>query len=89
MDDEKREISNLICSFLNKMQSFQKDKIDQYLNFFSEARANFTNLDNVVALLVHVNILQTSIKPFFFRLLNAFVNNLESKQLGDGNSKNS
>jgi len=46
-------------------------------------------LDNVVALLVHVNILQTSIKPFFFRLLNAFVNNLESKQLGDGNSKNS
>lgn len=71
LDDEKREISYLICSYLNKMQSFQKDKIDQYLNFYSEARANFTNLDNVVALLVHVN-LQPFYKNYFLFFLEPF-----------------
>ena len=54
LDDEKREISQMICSFINKIELVEKDKIEQYLNFYSDARASFSNLDSVVALLVHV-----------------------------------
>jgi hypothetical protein len=56
LDDEKREISHLICSFINKVQLSGKDKIEQYLDFCSEARASFSNLDNVMKLLVHVSV---------------------------------
>jgi hypothetical protein len=54
LDDEKREISQMICSFINKIEVIEKDKIEQYLTFYSEARASFSNLDNVISLLVHV-----------------------------------
>jgi hypothetical protein len=54
LDDEKREISQMICSFINKIEVIEKDKIEQYLTFYSEARASFSNLDNVICLLVHV-----------------------------------
>lgn len=45
----------MICSFLNKIEVLEKDKIEQYLNFYSDARASFSNLDNVIGLLVHVS----------------------------------
>lgn len=47
----------MICSFLNKIETLEKDKIEQYLNFYSDARASFSNLDNVIGLLVHVTII--------------------------------
>lgn len=55
LDDEKREISQMICAFINKVETLEKDKIEQYLNFYSDARASFSNLDNVIGLLVHVS----------------------------------
>ncbi|KJE94840.1 hypothetical protein CAOG_005411 [Capsaspora owczarzaki ATCC 30864] len=45
-DDERRQTSNLICGFLRKV-SFGRD-LEQQLNFYVEARANFTNLDTVL-----------------------------------------
>lgn len=54
LEDDKRDISQMICAFINKIELIEKDKIEQYLNFYSEARASFSNLDNVIALLVHV-----------------------------------
>ncbi len=53
LDDEKREIANMICRFINKIQLIEKEKIEQYLNFYSEARASFSNLDEIISLLVH------------------------------------
>ena len=44
----------MICQFINKVVVIEKDKIEQCLNFYSDARASFSNLDNVIALLVHV-----------------------------------
>lgn len=55
LEDDKRDISQMICAFINKIELIEKDKIEQYLNFYSEARASFSNLDNVIALLVHVH----------------------------------
>ncbi len=54
LDDEKREISKMICSFINRIELNDKNKIEQYLNFYSEARASFSNLDDVINLLIHV-----------------------------------
>lgn len=54
LEDEKRDISQMICAFINKIEVIEKDKIEQYLSFYSEARASFSNLDNVISLLVHV-----------------------------------
>lgn len=45
----------MICAFINKVETLEKDKIEQYLNFYSDARASFSNLDNVIGLLVHVS----------------------------------
>ena len=42
LDDEKREISQMICAFINKIELSEKDKMEQYLNFFSDARASFS-----------------------------------------------
>ena len=50
LEDDKRDISQMICAFINKIELIEKDKIEQYLNFYSEARASFSNLDNVIAL---------------------------------------
>lgn len=55
LEDEKREISQMICAFINKIEALEKDKIEQYLNFYSDARASFSNLDSVIGLLVHVS----------------------------------
>lgn len=63
MDDEKREISQMICAFLNKIEMVEKDKIEQYLNFYSDARASFSNLDNVISLLVHVIFIKIYFDP--------------------------
>ncbi|RNA42489.1 hypothetical protein BpHYR1_036590 [Brachionus plicatilis] len=53
LDDEKREISNMICSFINRIEMIEKDKIEQYLSFYSDCRASFSNLDSVISLLIH------------------------------------
>ena len=53
LDDEKRDIATMICSFINKLDMSEKEKIEQYLSFFSDARASFSSLDSVIALLVH------------------------------------
>ena len=54
LDDEKRDISAMICSFINKLDmSSEKEKMEQYLSFLSDARASFSSLDTVIALLVH------------------------------------
>lgn len=44
----------MICSFINKIEVIEKDKIEQYLSFYSDARASFSNLDSVISLLIHV-----------------------------------
>ena len=43
----------MICSFLNKMDLRDKDKMEHHLGFFSDARASFSSLDAVIGLLVH------------------------------------
>jgi hypothetical protein len=53
LQDEVREITHLICSFIDKLELNDKKQLEQYLNFFSEARSYFSNLDNVISLLVH------------------------------------
>lgn len=52
LEDEKREISNMICRFINRIELIEKDKIEHYLNFYSDARSSFSNLDDVIGLLV-------------------------------------
>ena len=54
LEDEKRDIAQMICAFINKIEVFEKDKIEQYLSFYSDARASFSNLDSVISLLIHV-----------------------------------
>jgi len=49
--DEKREISGLLCTFLQKLE-FGRE-YDKQLNFFVEARRAFANLDPVKVALVH------------------------------------
>lgn len=51
MDDERRQISNLICNFIKKID-FGRD-FEQQLTFYVEARAAFPNLDSVFVSLVH------------------------------------
>lgn len=53
LEDEKRDISTMICKFINRFEITDKDQIEQYLNFYSDARASFSNLDDVISLLVH------------------------------------
>ncbi|XP_041364483.1 VPS35 endosomal protein-sorting factor-like isoform X2 [Gigantopelta aegis] len=50
LDDEKRVIGNLICSFVRQI-SFGRD-FEQQLSFFVEARASFSNLDAVLVQLI-------------------------------------
>eukprot|EP00731_Ephydatia_muelleri_P028472 Em0020g116a len=59
LDDDRRQIGQLICGFLRKVNYGQD--FEQQLNFFMEARAVFCNLDTVLVHLVHcVNLLSMS-----------------------------
>jgi len=49
-DDEKREISQLLCNFIQKLD-FGRD-LEKHLNFYVEARRAFINLDVVKVELV-------------------------------------
>jgi len=49
-DDDKREISQLLCTFIQKLD-FGKD-LEKHLNFYVEARRAFINLDGVKVELV-------------------------------------
>ncbi|KAK6625056.1 hypothetical protein RUM43_005347 [Polyplax serrata] len=51
VEDEKRQIGSLICSFIRKVD-FGRD-FEQQLSFYVDSRASFTNLDAVNSLLVH------------------------------------
>lgn len=51
VEDEKRQIGNLISSFVRNVQ-YGRD-FEQQLSFYVEARSSFTNLDSVHAHLVH------------------------------------
>ena len=51
VEDERRQISNLINYFINKVD-FGRD-FEQQLTFYVEARAAFSNLDSVYAVLVN------------------------------------
>ena len=53
LEDEKREISQMICKFISRIEIIEKDKIEKYLNFYSDARSSFSNLDEIISLLVH------------------------------------
>ncbi|XP_072043735.1 VPS35 endosomal protein-sorting factor-like isoform X2 [Amphiura filiformis] len=50
LEDEKRDIGNLIGGFIRKI-SFGRD-FEQQLSFYVESRANFSNLDAVLVTLV-------------------------------------
>ncbi|KAE8740858.1 hypothetical protein FOCC_FOCC013650 [Frankliniella occidentalis] len=50
VEDEKRQIGNLICNFVKRVD-FGRD-FEQQLSFYVEARASFTNLDVIHAQLV-------------------------------------
>ncbi|XP_064600257.1 VPS35 endosomal protein-sorting factor-like [Liolophura sinensis] len=50
LDDERRQISNLISGFVRKV-SFGRD-FEQQLSFYVEARSSFTNLDSVLVQLI-------------------------------------
>jgi hypothetical protein len=53
LEDERREISAMICRFINKSGPWiERDKIEHYLSFYSDARSSFSNLDDVIGLLV-------------------------------------
>jgi hypothetical protein len=49
-EDEKRQISKLICRFVRKIQ-FGND-VEQHLNFFVDCRRFFVSLDSVKDTLV-------------------------------------
>ncbi len=51
------------------MELIEKDKIEQYLNFYSDARASFSNLDDVISLIVHVKFLKKGFAFFFNKLI--------------------
>lgn len=51
MDDERRQISNLISHFIRKVNYGRN--FEQLLGFYVEARSNFFNLDGVYVTLVH------------------------------------
>lgn len=51
VDDERRQISNLISFFIRRV-SYKRD-VEQQLSFYVDARATFTNLDSVYVTLVH------------------------------------
>lgn len=76
LEDEKRQISSLICSFIHKI-SFGRD-FEQQLTFYVEARATFSNLDIVIMQLVqNVNLLamrtRQIVKGHHTRKTSAFV----------------
>jgi hypothetical protein len=52
VDDEKRQIGNLISGFIKKVD-YGRD-FEQQLSFYVEARSAFPNLDSVHAQLVQV-----------------------------------
>ena len=51
LHDERRTIAHLISSFISSV-SFGRD-FEQLLNFYVDARANFSNIDAVLVTLVH------------------------------------
>lgn len=51
VEDERRQISHLICSFIRKVH-FGTD-FEKQLSFYVEARGTFSNLDSVYNTLVH------------------------------------
>ncbi|XP_024084957.1 UPF0505 protein C16orf62 homolog isoform X2 [Cimex lectularius] len=51
VDDEKRQIGNLISQIIMKIDFGMK--MESQLSFYVEARATFTNLDTVVVTLIH------------------------------------
>jgi len=51
IEDERRQIGHLISIFIKSID-FGRD-LEQQLNFYVEARGNFTNLDSVAVQLVH------------------------------------
>lgn len=53
VDDEKRQIGNLISGFVKKVD-YGRD-FEQQLSFYVEARSAFPNLDSVHAQLVQVS----------------------------------
>lgn len=52
VDDEKRQVAELAIGFIDRVD-FSRD-FQQMLSFYGDARASFTNLDPVLAHLVHV-----------------------------------
>lgn len=61
LQDERRSIAKLVSSFLLSV-SFGKD-FEQLLNFFVDARAAFSNIDEILIMLVHnVNLLAVKTK---------------------------
>jgi hypothetical protein len=59
VDDEKRQIGNLISGFVKKVD-YGRD-FEQQLSFYVEARSAFPNLDSV-----HAQLVQVSIQPLLF-----------------------
>ena len=55
VDDEKRQIAELAINLIDRVD-FDRD-FQQMLSFYGDARAAFTNLDPVLAHLVHVSLL--------------------------------
>jgi len=60
VDDEKRQIAQLICGFLRSVD-FGRD-FEQQLSFYVDARAAFTNLDYIHVQLVQVYFLLKNTK---------------------------
>ena len=52
-DDEKRQVSNLVSSFLRQVNFFRD--FESELEFYAESRAAFSNLDPVLENLVQVS----------------------------------
>ena len=66
LDDERRAVSQLICTYIHKVN--YGNNFEQQLNFYVDSRANFTNLDPVITELVQVGHLQ-SLFLLFLQLL--------------------
>lgn len=63
MEDERRQISNLISSYIRKVDYGREYNSNLQLTFYVEARAAFPNLDGVLTTLVHcVNRLAVDIR---------------------------